>query len=183
MRRLYGALALVGLAALLISLGAPWWLVTLESGAIVPVAGLTASPLASALLAVAAAAFGLGLILRGAWRRVVSFLQALAVSGAAYAIASLARQPEVAALSEIAALTGVAGSGALDLVQAAQPLAMLSLGVVGLVAAAGAGVVGVLMPDKASSSDRYRRTAGPADPRDSIAAWDNLSEGSDPTTR
>lgn len=183
MRRLYGALALVGAVALLVSLGAPWWRVTLESGAVVAVSGLTASPLASALLAVAAAAFGLGLILRGVWRRVVSFLQALAVGGAAYAIASLASEPEVAALSEIAALTGVTGSGALDLVQGVQPLAMLSIGVVGLVAATGAGIVGVLMPDRAPSTDRYRRSAGPADPKDSIAAWDNLSEGSDPTTR
>lgn len=183
MRRLHGVLALVGVVALLVSLGAPWWVVSLESGALVPVSGLSASPIASALLAVGAAAFGLGLILRGVWRRLVSLLQALALGSAAYAIASLSSRPEVAALSEIASLTGIAGTGALDLVVETQPSALLWFGVVGLVAATATGVVGVLMPDKAASTDRYRRSFAPADPKDSIAAWDNLSEGSDPTTR
>lgn len=183
MTRIYVALTLVAVVTLLVSLGAPWWIVSLESGALVPVAGLPASPLASALLAVAAAAFGLGLLLRGAWRRIVSALQTVAVGGATYAITSLARSPEVAALPDVASLTGIAGAGALGLVIGTQPTVMLWIGVVGLVAAAAAGVVGVLMPDRAVAGDRYRRAAASEDPKDSIQAWDNLSEGSDPTTR
>jgi hypothetical protein len=60
MRRVYAGFTGLGLLGLIVSLGAPWWVVSLESGAQVPIQGLTASPLASSLLAVAGAAFGLG---------------------------------------------------------------------------------------------------------------------------
>jgi hypothetical protein len=116
MRRLYAGFTGLGVLALILSLGAPWWVLSLEGGAQVPVSGLTASPLASSLLAAAAAAFGLGLLLRGVRRRIVSLVQVLAAGAAASTIASLATRPEVGVLSEIASLTGVAGSGALDVV-------------------------------------------------------------------
>ena len=183
MRRLYAGLTGLGVLALIVSLGAPWWVLSLEGGAQVPVSGLTASPLASSLLAVAAAAFGLGLLLRGVWRRIVSLVQVLAAGAAASTIASLATRPEVAVLSEIASLTGVAGSGALDVVATTEATAMLWVGVAGLVGAMGSGLLGVTMPDRPTATDRYQRSAGEADPKDSIAAWDHLSEGSDPTTR
>jgi hypothetical protein len=182
-RRLYVGLTGLGVLLLLVSLGGPWWNVSLEGGAVVPVPGFASSPLASSLLGVAAAAFGLSLLLRGVWRRVVSLVQVLAVGAAAYAVAGLASRPELAALSEIASLTGVAGAGALDVVVSTEPMALLWVGVLGLVAASGSGLIGVAMPDKPGTSDRYRRSSGTADPQDSIAAWDHLSEGSDPTTR
>jgi hypothetical protein len=183
MKRLYAGLTGVGVLALVVSLGAPWWIVSLEGGAQIPVSGLTASPLASSLLAVAGAAFGLGLLLRGVWRRIVSLVQFLAAGSTAYALASLATAPEAAAVSEIASLTGIAGSGALGFVASTEPTAILWIGVVGLLGAMGSGLVGVWMPDRQARADRYQRAGGNADPRDSIAAWDNLSEGSDPTTR
>ncbi len=183
MRRLYAVFTLVGVMALVISLGGPWWLVSLEGGAVVAISGLPASPLASSLLAAGAAAFGLGLLLRGPWRRIVSVVQLVAVGGAVYALAQLATRPERAALGEIASLTGIAGAGALEMVTATTPMAMLVVGLIGLVGAMGSAILGVLMPDKAPSTNRYARSVGTADPKDSIAAWDHLSEGSDPTTR
>jgi hypothetical protein len=183
MRRLYAGFTGLGLLGLIVSLGAPWWVLSLESGARVPIQGLTASPLASSLLAVAGAAFGLGLLLRGVWRRVISAIQVLAVGAAAYALAGLAARPEVGALAEISSLTGVAGSGALDVVATTEATAMLWVGVVGLLGAMGSGLIGVAMPDRPARTDRYKRSVGEADPKDSIAAWDHLSEGSDPTTR
>lgn len=183
MRRLYGAVTGVSALALLVSLGAPWWTVTLEGGAVIPVQGLDASPLASSLLAVGVAAFGLGLLVRGTWRRVVSVLQAVAALGAGYAIISLGARPEVAVASDIATLTGIAGSSAMDLVVQTEGTSFLWLAGAGLAAAVASGLVGAVMPDKPARTDRYQRSSGAADPKDSIAAWDHLSEGSDPTTR
>ena len=183
MKSLYAVLTGVGVLALVVSVGAPWWIVSLEGGAQIPVSGIPASPLASSLLAAAGAAFGLGLLLRGVWRRIVSLVQFLAVGSTAYVIVSLATAPETAAVPEIASLTGIAGSGALDFVATTESTAMLWIGVLGLLAAMGSGIVGVLMPDRRARADRYQRAGGNADPQDSIAAWDNLSEGSDPTTR
>ena len=117
------------------------------------------------------------------WRRVISAIQVLAVGLAAYALAGLAARPEVGALAEISSLTGVAGSGALDVVATTEVTAMLGLGVVGLLGAMGSGLIGLAMPDRPARTDRYQRSVGEADPKDSIAAWDHLSEGSDPTTR
>jgi uncharacterized membrane protein (TIGR02234 family) len=183
MKRLYAALTGVGVLALVVSLGGPWWIVSLEGGAQIPVSGLTASPLASSLLAVAGAAFGLGLLLRGVGRRIVSLVQVLAVGSTGYVLASLATAPETAAVSEIASLTGIAGSGALDFVASTEPTAMLWIGVVGLLGAMGSGLVGVWMRDRPVRTSRYQRSGSSPDPQDSIAAWDHLSEGSDPTTR
>lgn len=183
MRRLHAGLTGIGVVVLLASLGGPWWSVSLEGGALVPVAGFASSALASSLLAVAGAAFGLSLLSRGVWRRFVSLLQVLAIGGAAYAIAGLAARPESAALSEIASLTGIAGAGALDVVVRTEPLAMLWVGVLGMVATIGSGLIGVAMPDKPGTTNRYQRSLGDSDPKDSLAVWDRLSEGSDPTTR
>lgn len=183
MRRLYVGVTLVAGTALLLSLGATWWSVSLVNDSVLPVTGLAASPVASSLLAVCGAAFGLGLLLRGTARRLVSGLQALAATGAAYALVGVAGRPEVAVLAEIVALTGVAGSRALDAVVMAEATGFLWVGAIGVLATALSGVVGGLMPDRPSRADRYQRLVEGDDPRDPIQAWDRLSEGDDPTTR
>ncbi len=183
MRRLHAGATLVGFFALLVSLGAPWWKVSLESGAIIPVSGLGASPLASSLLAVGAAALGLTLLLRGPWRRLVSIIQGAACAGAAYAVYALSARPEVAVVSQIASLTGVTGASALDAVVGAEAMAFLWVGVLGITASILSGALGAVMPDRAATTDRFQRSAEMVDPKDSVAAWDDLSEGSDPTTR
>ncbi len=183
MRRLHAGVTLVGFCALLVSLGAPWWNVSLESGVIIPVSGVGASPLASSLLAVGAAALGLTFVLRGPWRRLVSILQGISCAGAAYAVYALSGRPEVAVVSEIGSLTGVTGASALDAVVGAQATAFLWVGVLGITASILSGALGAVVPDRATTTDRFQRSAEMADPKDSVAAWDDLSEGSDPTTR
>ena len=183
MRRLYVGMSLLAGIALLLSLGATWWSVTLANGVVLPVTGVAASPVASSLLAVCGAAFGLGLLLQGTARRLVSGLQALAAAGVAYALVGVAGRPEDSVLAEIVALTGVTGSRALDAVVLAEATGFIWVAALGVLGTALSGVVGALMPDKASRANRYQRLAEGDDLQDPIQAWDRLSEGNDPTTR
>jgi hypothetical protein len=135
------------------------------------------------LLAVAGASFGLTLLIRGAWRRAVSALHTLAGLGAGYYLVILAERPESAALVEIAALSGVSGQGALELVASTEPTVFLWVGLFGVAATVLAGALGALMPERENRVDRYAKADKDADPSDSIVAWDLLSGGDDPTRR
>jgi hypothetical protein len=45
------------------------------------------------------------------------------------------------------------------------------------------GVLGSLMGDRVSTSDRFDRSASSGSVQDSVSTWDSLSDGTDPTQR
>jgi hypothetical protein len=182
MRRLFAALIGLTATGLLVSLGAPWWIVALDTGATVTITGLGASAVASSLLAAAAAALGLGFVLRGWLRRAVGGIYLAAVVGALFAWADVVQAPELAARSQITDLTGLAGDSGLSVIASVGPTGFLWLGLCAAGLGVISGVIGVVMPDRGARASRYE-VHSEGDPGDPVVAWDRLSDGDDPTNR
>lgn len=183
MRRLHHLLAVVGLLVAAFGSATTWWVATLSTGALIEVSGTEASALLWSVGAVVLAAYGLLFTLRGAMRRVTAALQA--VSGGTFAgiALSLAGDPLSSAVEGITAATGVAGSNALLLAESVDvTLWHLSAVLAGILFAL-SGVLGSLMGDRVSTSDRFDRSASSGSVQDSVSTWDSLSEGADPTQR
>ena len=183
MRRLHHLLAIAGI--LLAALGAAptWWTATLDSGQSVGVTGVSAGAVLWSVGAVVAAAYGLQLTLRGWFRRVIAGVQAgsaIAVTGITLGIAA---EPLRSAETGITELTGVAGSGALLLVQSVSITGWHLTAVAAGILAAVSGLLGALSSDSSRSRDRFERHGSSGDMQDSVSAWDSLSDGTDPTQR
>lgn len=183
MRALHFLLSGVAVLGLVISLGAQWWVLTLESGLAVAVTGLSFSASASSLLAAAGAAFALGLVLRGWWRRVVTLLYSGLLAGVVTLWALGAGAPESSARSEITALTGLEGNSVLDFVSLATPTGFFWVGMFSAGMGIVAGIVGVVMPEGVAKKSRYERHDAPDSSGDPVVTWDMLSSGEDPTHR
>lgn len=176
---------LVALSALglLVSLGGPWWMFRLDTGVELSVTGLEASAQGSSLLVAAAAALGLGFVLRGVWRRVVAGLFSALLVAVIIAWSVVLRAPQATAGAEITALTGLSGESALDLITVSTATGFVWVGVGSAVLALVAGLLGVVMPDRARSASRYERHTQADGRDDPVVAWDRLSDGDDPTKR
>ena len=163
MRRLFHLFALAGLLLAAFGSATTWWSATLESGVAIEVSGTNASALLWSVGAVVLAAYGLQFTLRGTARRVTGFLQAAGGIGFSAVALSVAADPLSSALEGITAVTGVA------------VLAGMLL--------AASGVLGSVMKDTATTSDRFVRHPPSGSLEDSVSAWDSLSDGTDPTQR
>jgi hypothetical protein len=183
MRKAFYGLSVTGALGFLLSLGAPWWIVTLDTGSVITITGLDASPSASSLAAAAGAAFGVGLVLRGLWRRAVHFLQAGLALGAGVVWWQIGDLPRAVALSDITLLTGLSGQSAFDAVSTTDTTGFLALGIGSALIAVMSGFLGAAMPDSRRRASRYERHGGEDAGDDPVVAWDRLSDGEDPTTR
>jgi len=183
MRKVHTALWLAGGLLLLISFPARWWDVTLVSGVSIPVTGVELSALATTLVAVSAAAFGAGLLARGIARRVLAALSASAVFGAGTAIIFQSRAPELAVLDVITQFTGVSGPVVLESVAEVSAEVWFVVALLGAGLMVLGGMVGIFAPDRPPTTSRYERKAETPDLGDSVATWDTLSDGVDPTKR
>jgi uncharacterized membrane protein (TIGR02234 family) len=183
MRRIHHLSAGVSALVLLISLSGPWFSFQVPSGASFSLTGLEASALGSTLVGVAAASYGAALLTRGLIRRGLGVLQALGGVAIVATWYGLLDAPAHSAQSTITALTGLAGSGALDTVVVTGPSVFFILGVVGAFIVAVSGVCGTFSAEAPQRATRYERnhTAGGAS--DPVQTWDDLSEGHDPTKR
>lgn len=174
---------LAGGFVLLVSFPARWWEVTLVSGVTIPVRGVEFSALATTLVAVSAAAFGAGLLLRGALRRLVAVISASGALGGALALLVRASEPQLAVVDVITQLTGVSGSAALESVGSVSGGAWLFVALGGATLMTGGAALGAFGPDRPLATSRYERGVGGVDPQDSVGTWDTLSDGVDPTKR
>ena len=164
MRRLFHLFALAGLLLAAFGSATTWWSATLESGVAIEVSGTNASALLWSVGAVVLAAYGLQFTLRGTARRVTGFLQAAGGIG-------------------FSAVTGVAGSNALLLVDVVEVTGWHFSAVLAGMLLAASGVLGSVMKDTGTTSDRFDRHPPSGSLEDSVSAWDSLSDGTDPTQR
>jgi len=183
MRRAYHLLAVVGLLLAAFGSATTWWFATLTSGAVIQVSGTNASALLWSVGAVVLAAYGLQFTLMGLARRVTAALQTAGATGFTLIALRVAADPLSSALEGITAATGVAGSNALLLVNAVEVTGWHLSAVVAGILLATSGGLGVLMKDRARTSDRFDRHAPSGSLEDSVSAWDSLSDGTDPTQR
>jgi len=182
-RKLHFILVGVGGLGLFVSLGAPWWYVSLETGVVLPVSGLAVSPPASSLLSAAAAAFLLGLLLRGLWRRAVAALSTGLIGGALALWIGMLTSPELAARGDLTSVTGLAGNQALSFVSETTSTGFLWVGLGAAVVLMCGFILGIFMPDGPPRASRYEIHDGARDSQDPVVAWDRLSSGDDPTDR
>ena len=183
MRRAYHLLAVVGLLLAAFGSATTWWFATLTSGAVIQVSGTNASALLWSVGAVVLAAYGLQFTLRGLARRVTAALQTAGGIGFTLIALGVSADPLPSALEGITAATGVAGSNALLLVNSVEVIGWhLSAVAAGILLAASGGL-GILMKDRARTSDRFDRHEPSGSLEDSVSAWDSLSDGTDPTQR
>jgi len=160
-----------------------WWVATLSTGAQVAVSGTEASALLWSVGAVVPVAYGLQFTLRGAIRRVTAGLQAAGGVTFAGVALGLAGDPLSSAVLGITAVTGVAGSNALLLVESVDVTLWHLSAVLGGLLLAMSGVLGALMRDRVSTADRFDRNQPSGSMEDSVSTWDSLSDGTDPTQR
>jgi len=177
---------LLTLAGVAIGLGAAsssWWTLVLTTGSTLPVTGWDASAASSSLAVLALVAYGARWTFQGVVRRILAAIQVLASGGAVVAIISSASAPVESALSEITAATGVSGNAARELVESVSVSGshFLAIGALGLIILGG--IVALGEPRTSPGASRYERRARSASLEDSVATWDDLSEGIDPTKR
>lgn len=183
MTRAHYVLVALGAVGLLVSLGGPWWVFRLETGVELSVTGLEASAQASSMLVASAAALGLGVVLRGVWRRIVVAVFSALLAGVMVAWSTVLVSPAATAGTAITALTGLSGESSLDLIAGTTATWFVWVGVGSVVVAFVAGLLGVIMPDRARAASRYERHAQSDGLDDPVVAWDRLSDGDDPTKR
>ncbi|HEV8012663.1 MAG TPA: Trp biosynthesis-associated membrane protein [Pontimonas sp.] len=183
MRRLFHLSALAGLLLAAFGSATTWWIATLASGADIDVPGTNASALLWSVGAVVLAAYGLQFTLRGIARRITAVLQAASGIGFSAVALSVAAEPLSSALEGITAATGIAGSNALLLVDVVEVTGWHFSAVVAGILLATSGVLGTVMGDRVTTSDRFDRHPPSGSLEDSVSAWDSLSDGTDPTQR
>lgn len=183
MRRVHYLFLALGALGLLVSLGGPWWVFRLETGVELSVTGLQASAQGSSLLTAAAAALGLGFVLRGVWRRLVAGLFSALLVGVIVAWGSVLSSPEATAGPTITELTGLSGESSLELIAATTTTSFVVAGVTSAALALIAGLIAVIMPDRARAASRYEIHNDSQAVSDPVVAWDRLSDGEDPTKR
>lgn len=183
MRRAHYGLSAVAALGLLVSLGGPWWVFRLETGVELSVTGLEASAQGSSLLGAAAAAFGLGFVTRGLWRRLVAVLYSALIAGVTVAWGAVISSPTAVAGTGITALTGLSGNSSLELIVGTSATGFLWVGVTSVGVAFVSGLLAVAMPDRVRSASRYESHSASDEISDPVVAWDRLSDGEDPTKR
>lgn len=181
MTRLHHLSAVVGLVVVALGAGAPWWTVTLLSGATITVTGVDSSALLWSVGAVCVAAYGLQSVLRGIPRRVVAGVQVIAAFSFAAVAWGSAVDPLPSVLSGITSLTGVSGAGAQELVATLTVTGWHFSAVVAGALLVVSGVFGAVRAERVPLASRFERGATSDVPQDSVSAWDALSDGSDPT--
>ena len=183
MKRVQHLLAVAGLLVAAFGSATTWWVANLSTGARVEVSGTGASAVLWSVGAVVVAAYGLQFTLRGYVRRSAAGLQAVSSTTFAGIAVGLASNPLASAAEGITAVTGVAGSNALLLVESVDlTLWHLSAVLAGLLLAV-SGILGALARDRVATPDRFDRNSHPGSLEDSVSAWDSLSDGTDPTQR
>lgn len=183
MRRLHHLLAVLGILSTAFGSATIWWIARLESGQTVEVSGTMASALLWSVGAVALAAYGLQFTLRRLVRRMTAALQVVAGLAFTSVAVAVADDPLASALEGVTSLTGVAGESALALIDSVSMTGWHFSAVVSGIVVAASGVLGILMPDKHLTADRFARHASTGSVEDSVSAWDSLSDGTDPTQR
>jgi len=181
--------ALLALTAggLLLAWSQPWFTLDLSREAIVVRGDVAAGALPP--LALVSLAMILALALAGpGFRIVLGVLEVFVGIGAIAAAAFAAANPAAVAISAITHATGIAGTGATDLVRSTAttgwPVLAIVAGALGILAGLAIVVTGRAWP---TGGRRFSRTrtepvdaSAPVD-ADPVREWDALSEGDDPT--
>jgi len=183
MRQLHHLLAALGILSSAFGSAAIWWIARLESGQTVEVSGTMASALLWSVAAVALAAYGLQFTLRRLVRRITAALQVVAGLGFTSVAVAAANDPLPSTLEGVTSLTGVAGESALALIGSVTMTGWHFSAVLSGIVVAASGALGIVMPDKPVTADRFARRASTGSVEDSVSAWDSLSDGADPTQR
>jgi hypothetical protein len=182
-RRTYFLLSAAVILGLAVSVGAVWWEIVLDTGATIFLTGIGASAVASSLVAAAAASFGVGLVVRGVWRRIATALQGTLMAGAASLWFQLWLSPRGLGVQEIETLTGISGELSAEMVTVIEPTGFLWVGIFSAGFGALVSVVGAIMPEAVTKASRYVHHDSGAEADDPVVAWDRLSDGEDPTKR
>lgn len=186
-RRPVAVLALLlSAGALLLAWSQPWFLVSIDPGTgareELVLGGDAAAP---AIIAIALAVMAVAAVLALAGPRlriVLGVVIALLGVGAVVVSVSVLTDPSTVFEREIAEHTGLGGSGALDTILAAASTLwpVLAAGAGAVTAALGV-TVAIVARHWRSAGRRYERGGSAADPTDSVATWDAISDGGDPT--
>ena len=188
MRRRPAAILAILLASgsLLLAWSQAWFVLSIDPGSgaaeTLALAGDAAAP---ALIAIALAVMAVAAVLALAGPRLRVVLAAaiaiLGVGAVAVSVSVLA-DPSTVFEREIAELTGLGGAGASSAILAAASTIWPVVAIIGGAATAVLGVVvAIVSRHWRSTGRRYERGTTPADPTDSVAAWDAISGGGDPT--
>ena len=189
MRRRPVAIVSLLLAAgiLLLAWSQPWFVLEVDPGSGVAetlvLAGDTAAP---AIIAIALAVMAVALVLALAGPRLRILLAAviglLGVVAVATAIGVL-NDPASVFEHVVSEATGLGGTGATDAITTATVMIWPFVAIIGGVATAILGaIIAVMSRQWRSTGRRYERGTVAVEPGDSVAAWDAISGGDDPTT-
>lgn len=189
MRRRSAAVSAILLAAgsLLLAWSQTWFFLVIEPGTGAPediTIGGDAAGASVLAISLATAAVAAVLALAGPRLRIVlGFVIAVLGAGAAWSAISVLSSPDAVFERVIAERTGLAGGGALDSITAAGATMWPVVAIIGGAATAVLGVWVVFVSKHWSTSGRrYERgSTADADPTDTVATWDSISHGGDPT--
>ncbi len=178
---------LMAAGILLLAWSQPWFVLDVDPGSGIAetlvLAGDTAAP---AIIAIALAVIAVALVLALAGPRLRILLSAviglLGVIAVATAIGVL-NDPAMVFERVVSDATGLGGTGATDAITTATVMIWPFVAIIGGVATAILGaVIAVVSRDWRSAGRRYERGTVAVEPGDSVAAWDAISGGDDPTT-
>lgn len=164
----------------LVSLGAPWVVVDLPTGATGNAGWAAVAPASFSLALAAIAAWGATLLTRSLATRVIGAIQAALALGAGVFIARAFVEVNAVVQSVVDRASGVAGALSADDAITQWSPGWIGVSVLAVVLITVSGLWSVFFPgDPARRSDRYQRP----EQAEHTDAWQVLSDGDDPTSR
>ncbi len=163
----------------LVSLGAPWLVVEVPTGATATAGWSDVAPASFSLALAAIAGWGASLLTGSRATRYLSGAQTLLAAGALLSLGSALGEP-TRLLNRLAGeASGVIGAiSPAETVSAWSP-AWVSVAVIALLSLLASGIWGTIVPDGRGRQQRYQR----AEQSDTVDPWQALSDGQDPTSR
>lgn len=164
----------------LVSLGAPWLVVDLPTGASGSAGWAGVAPASFSLALAATAAWGATLLTRPLATRVIGGIQVALAVGSGVFIARALGDVDAVVQSVVDRASGVAGALGADDALTQWSAGWIGVSVLAVALIATSGLWSVLAPgDKSRRSDRYQRP----EQAEHTDAWQVLSDGDDPTSR
>ena len=168
-----------GLVLGLVSIGAPWLVVEIPTGASANAGWSQVAPASFSLGLAAVAAWGATLLTGTAATRVLAVSQAVLAGGSLFALSQALTDTATVVRGLAAEASGVIGAiSAADTVSQWSP-GWIAVTVAAIAEIAISGILGAAFPGRSRRTQRYERTKTSTD----SDPWQALSDGEDPTSR
>ena len=168
-----------GLVLGLVSIGAPWLVVEIPTGASANAGWSQVAPASFSLGLAAVAAWGASLLTGRAATRLLAISQAVLAGGSLFALSRALTDTATVVRGLAAEASGVIGAiSAADTVSQWSP-GWIAVTVAAIAAIAISGILGAASPGHSRRTQRYERAENSAD----SDPWQALSDGDDPTSR